>query len=132
MTHQHEVTEYSILQLDPSHIPAEIFHRSVPLLLTSSSSSSSYRPQVNKPELHHGDEPSLPCGVETEVTLDVSYLDGDEHLVLGGTEIITLCQEDLPEGAFSELPLQHDVPPLYVLHVCGGQKRNVGSLKKPS
>lgn len=53
----------------------------------------------------------------------VSYLHSDEHFVLGGTKIITLCQEDLPKGAFTELALQHDVSSLYVLHVCGGKKK---------
>lgn len=44
-----------------------------------------------------------------------THLDSHQHLVLGGTQVVTLCQEDLAERSFAQLPLQDDVPPLYVL-----------------
>ena len=43
------------------------------------------------------------------------YLDSHQHFVLGGAQVITLCQEDFTEGSLTQLPLQDDVSPLYML-----------------
>lgn len=43
------------------------------------------------------------------------HLDSHQHLVLGRTQVVTLCQEDFAESAFTQLPLQNDVPALYML-----------------
>lgn len=44
-----------------------------------------------------------------------TYLDSHQHLVLGGAQVVTLCQEDFAECTFAQLPFQDDVSPLYVL-----------------
>lgn len=46
------------------------------------------------------------------------YLDGHKHLLLVGDEVVAFGQENLPEGALTQLPLQHDVPPLDVVDTC--------------
>lgn len=48
----------------------------------------------------------------------LSYLDSHQYLLLVGGEVVTLSQEDFPEGSFSQLSLQHDVVSLYVLDDC--------------
>lgn len=48
-----------------------------------------------------------------------THLHSNQHLVLGGAEVVAFSQEDLPEGALTQLPLQHDVPALDVVNVCG-------------
>lgn len=47
-----------------------------------------------------------------------SYLDGHERLVLLRQQAVALRQEDLPEGAFAQLPLEHDVLALDVTNTC--------------
>lgn len=44
------------------------------------------------------------------------YLDGDVDLLLVWRQVVALGQEHFPEGALAQLPLQHDVVPLYVLN----------------
>lgn len=53
------------------------------------------------------------------------YLHCHQHFVVGGAEVVTLGQEHLPKGTFSQLPLQNDVSPLNVLDICWreGRKR---------
>lgn len=55
----------------------------------------------------------MDTGMHAEVMR--TYLDSHQHLVLGGTQVVTLCQEDFAERSFTQLPFQDDVPPLYVL-----------------
>lgn len=42
------------------------------------------------------------------------HLDGHQHLLLGGAEVVALGQEDLPESPLAQLPLQHNLPALDV------------------
>ena len=58
----------------------------------------------------------------------ISYLNSHQHLVLGGAEVVALCQEDLPKGPLAQLPLQHDVSPLNVLDVC--EEGNIGNKER--
>lgn len=44
------------------------------------------------------------------------YLDGHVELLLVWGQVVALRQEHLPEGSFSQLPLQNDVVPLDVLN----------------
>lgn len=57
-------------------------------------------PQQNRP----GEEPACP------------YLDRHVELLLVWGQVVALRQEHLPEGSFSQLPLQNDVVPLDVLN----------------
>lgn len=43
------------------------------------------------------------------------HLDSHQHLVLGGAQVVTLCQEDFSKSSFTQLPLQDDVSTLYML-----------------
>lgn len=60
------------------------------------------------------------------------HLHGHQHLVLGRAEVVALGQEDLPEGSLAQFSLQHDVPPLDVLHICGGDREEVARSVLPS
>lgn len=44
------------------------------------------------------------------------YLDRHVELLLVWGQVVALGQEHLPKGSFSQLPLQHDVVSLDVLH----------------
>lgn len=50
-----------------------------------------------------------------------TYLDGHQNLLLVWGQVVALGQEDFPEGALSQLPLQDDVVSLDVLDDCEGQ-----------
>lgn len=45
----------------------------------------------------------------------IPYLDRHVKLLLVRCQVVALSQEDLPEGSFSQLPLQYDVVSLDVL-----------------
>lgn len=44
------------------------------------------------------------------------YLDGHMDLLMVWHQVIALGKKDFPEGSFSQLPLQHNIVPLDVLH----------------
>lgn len=44
------------------------------------------------------------------------YLDSHMELLLVWCQVVALSKKDLPKGPFTQLPLQHDVVPLNVLH----------------
>lgn len=63
--------------------------------------------------------PTPPASSSPPPPPNFPHLHGHQHLLLLREEVVTLGQKNLPEGAFAQLPLEHDVPALHVVDACG-------------